>query len=70
MEQLDQVNRASAQVQSPAGVCDVGLDLLDERFDPVEGDLARVLSVLQQGLADPAHAEFVQKLEQARNPGS
>ena len=36
----------------------------------VEGDLARVLSVLQQGLADPAHAGFIQKLEQARNSGS
>jgi hypothetical protein len=35
----------------------------------VEGDLTRVLAVLQQGLSDPAHAAFVQRLEQARNSG-
>jgi Uma2 family endonuclease len=36
----------------------------------VEGDLARVLAVLQQGLADPAHAALVQRLEAARNSGA
>ncbi|MCR4413641.1 MAG: Uma2 family endonuclease [Thermoguttaceae bacterium] len=30
----------------------------------VAGDLARVMAVLQQGLASPQHAEFVKRLEQ------
>ncbi|HEV3260853.1 MAG TPA: Uma2 family endonuclease [Gemmataceae bacterium] len=33
------------------------------------GDLARVLQVLQQGLASPDHAAFVSKLQQALAPG-
>jgi len=36
------------------------------RLDPaalVDGDLARVMAVLQQGLASPEHAEFVRRLQ-------
>jgi hypothetical protein len=35
----------------------------------VRGDLARVLQVLQQGLASPEHAAFVARLQQARASG-
>jgi Uma2 family endonuclease len=34
----------------------------------VEGNLSRVLAVVQQGIASPEHAEFVARLNRARNP--
>jgi Uma2 family endonuclease len=34
----------------------------------LQGDLARVMAILQQGLATPEHAAFVQRLEQQRRP--
>ncbi len=42
------------------------------RLDPaalLNHDLTRVLAVLQQGLATPEHAAFVERLEQAGRPG-